>query len=267
MTNASLVVVGTGIKLISHLTIEAKAYIEQADKVLYLVNEPLIKEWLHTLNKNAESLDEIYLKFDSRLEAYSAISEYILIELRKKQHVCVVIYGHPTVFAKPALDAVVQAKEENYDAKVLPGISSEDCLFADLLINPGSNGCLSLEATDLLIYRRQIDVSCHVILWQVSVIGMLNHSKNHDNNKGLKLLHQYLSEYYNSDHMLISYSAAQYPSFDPVIQKFTLHDLPHVNFNRTTTLYIPPAKILACNQDMLNKLGISVDNKIAVTSI
>lgn len=267
MTNASLVVVGTGIKLISHLTVEAKAYIEQADKVLYLVNEPLIKEWLHTLNKNAESLDDIYIRFNSRLQAYSAISEYILSELRKKQHVCVVIYGHPAVFAKPALDAAVQAKKEKFDTKILPGISSEDCLFADLLINPGSNGCLSLEATDLLIFQRQIDVSCHVILWQVSVIGMINHSRDHDNSNGLFLLHQYLSEYYVSDHMLISYSAAQYPSFDPVINKFPLHDLPQTKFTRTATLYIPPAKNLTCNRDMLTKLGIKADDRIITSSL
>ncbi len=33
-----LVIVGSGIKFMSHLTIEVKAHIEQADKVLYLIN-------------------------------------------------------------------------------------------------------------------------------------------------------------------------------------------------------------------------------------
>lgn len=35
---ASLILVGSGIKFISHLTTEAKAYIQHSSKVLYLVN-------------------------------------------------------------------------------------------------------------------------------------------------------------------------------------------------------------------------------------
>ena len=46
----SLVVVGSGIKFMSHLTIEAKSYIEQSDKVLYLVNDPLMKKWIQDSN-------------------------------------------------------------------------------------------------------------------------------------------------------------------------------------------------------------------------
>jgi len=161
--SASLIVVGSGIKFISHLTTEAKAYIEQSDKVLYLVNEPAMKCWIQSVNANAESLDPIYTSYQSREQSYWAITEYILEKLRQNQHVCVVLYGHPSIFANPALAAVIKAKQEGYVAKILPGISSEDCLFADLLIDPASHGCLSLEATDLLIHQRNIDVTCHVI--------------------------------------------------------------------------------------------------------
>src|SRR3990167_10085206 len=110
MTQTSLAIVGSGIKLISHITVESKVYIEQADKVLYLVNEPLVKKWLHKINQNAESLDDIYLQHPLRKDAYAAITDRILSELRKEIHLCVVIYGHPTVFAQPALDAAIKAK-------------------------------------------------------------------------------------------------------------------------------------------------------------
>lgn len=256
MKNSSLVVVGVGIKLIAHLTTEAKAYIEQADQVLYLVNEPLMKEWLHSKNKNAVSLDNIYLKFNYRHESYSAISEFILAELRKEQHICVVIYGHPTVYAQPALDAVIQAQKENFYTKILPGISAEDCLYADLLINPGSSGCISYDVTDLLIHRRRLDSGCHVILWQVSIIGMMDHDKDHDNTKGLRLLYHYLLNYYNENHELISYSAAQYPSFEPAIKQFTLGQLPNMQFTRTSILYIPPHERPVCDLETLAELGI-----------
>lgn len=260
MRNASLVVVGSGIKFIAHLTTEAKAYIEQSNKVLFLVNEPAMKKWLLRANPNAESLDKIYTSHKLRQHCYTAITEYILKAVRENQHVCVVLYGHPTVFAKPALDAVIQARQEGYFAKILPGISSEDCLFADLLIDPASNGCLSFEATDLLIHQRKLDISCHVILWQVSVIGMLDNSKTHNNKKGINLLFSFLNNYYNSDHQIISYTAAQYPGFEPIIENFSLEQLPNIQFSRISTLYIPPAQKPICKTFMLAELDINLDD-------
>ncbi len=131
--NSSLVVVGSGIKFLSHLTTEARAYIEQSDKLLYLVNDPAMQEWIEKANTNAESLAEIYHKHSLRRESYHAITEYILKILRQDQHVCVVLYGHPTVFSQPALNAVRQAQQQGYYTKILPGVSAEDCLFADLM--------------------------------------------------------------------------------------------------------------------------------------
>lgn len=113
-----------------------------------------MQDWIKKNNANAESLDEIYLSYFSRLHSYRAITAYILEQLRLLQHVCVVFYGHPTVFAKSALDAVIQSRSEGFYAQILPGISAEDCLFADLLINPGDCGCQSFEASDFLIHSR-----------------------------------------------------------------------------------------------------------------
>ena len=50
---------------------------------------------------------------------------------------------------------------EGFNAQMLAGISAEDCLFADLGLDPGKNGCQSFEATDFLIRRRQFEpTSC-----------------------------------------------------------------------------------------------------------
>ncbi len=240
MSKASLIVVGSGIKFMSHLTTEAKTYIEQSDKVFYLVNEPAMKTWIHKVNNNAESLDEIYNQHEHRLDSYHAITNFILEALRKKVHICVVVYGHPTVFAKPALDAVAQAQKEGYFAKILPGISTESCLFADLLIDPGTHGCLSLEATDILLFKRNIDPTCHLIIWQVSIIGALNHPRNYENKKGIKLLATYLKNYYEENHEIILYTAAQYPGLEPEIIYSTLKNLITLEISRISTLYIPP---------------------------
>ncbi|PIR98805.1 uroporphyrinogen III methylase, partial [Candidatus Collierbacteria bacterium CG10_big_fil_rev_8_21_14_0_10_44_9] len=226
MQNTSLTVVGVGIKVISHITVEAKAYIEQSDKVLYLVNTPVIKEWIKKYSKNSESLDELYQKYPLRLHCYRAITEYVLEETRKGQHICMVIYGHPTIFAQSGVDAVIQAKKEGIDARILPGISAGDCLFADLMIDPGRYGCQSFEATDLLIHHRQWDPTSYLLIWQVGIIGVLGRATDDfDNSRGAQLLQDRLLKHYNADHKVTLYEAAQYPQFKPKIVEFELSKL------------------------------------------
>ncbi|MBV9576867.1 MAG: uroporphyrinogen III methylase [Gammaproteobacteria bacterium] len=260
MKNASLVVVGVGIKFKSHLTVEAEAYIKESDVVFYLVNEPAMKEWIQITNPNAESLDKFYAKHSYRLHCYRAMTEHVIHALRKNQHVCFALYGHPTILAKPGLDAVLQAKTEGYYTKILPGISAEDCLLADLLVNPGSSGCQSYEATDFLIYRRRIDSSNHIILWQVGIIGALGYPKSHDNTLGAHVLTETLKSYYDSDHPVTLYQAAQYPHFEPLIHTIPLKNLASAKFPSMTTLYIPPAYTLKCDQAMLKALNMHISN-------
>lgn len=254
--DSSLVIVGSGIKFFSHLTTEAKIYIEQSNKVLYLVNEPAMQDWIQHVNPQAESLDNYYTQHRLRFHCYRAITNYILETLRKKNHVCVVLYGHPAVFAKPGIDAVRQAKEEGHYAKILPGISAEDCLYADLLIDPGMGGCQLFDATDFLIHRRQFNCKSHLILWQVSVIGELGHAKTRDNIKGISLLVNYLKQYYDPSHQAILYEAAQYPGFEPRIVPLSINELPKAKFSPLSTLYIPPAQKASCDQVMLEALDM-----------
>lgn len=255
----SLVVVGTGIKFISHLTFESKSYIENSEKVLYLVNEPAIQEWIQKVNPNTESLEELYLKHPFRHQCYKEITEYILKLLRKKIQLCVVLYGHPTVFADPALDAVVQAKKEGFFAKILPGISSEDCLFSDLLIDPGTKGCQSFEATDFLVHQRKWDNSSYLILWQISMVGMLGHQAR-DFHKKIAVLLEHLLFHYSPTQKCILYQAAQYPMFEPSILEFRLSELININISRISTLVIFPKESARVDLNMLKKLEISIED-------
>lgn len=260
MQKGSLVVVGLGIKFKSHFTVEAETYIKQSDKVFYLINEPATKEWIKQNNPFSESLDEFYAKHPLRLRCYQAMTSYVLDAMRKGKHVCFVLYGHPTVFAKPALDAVRQAKKEGFVAKILPGISAEDCLFADLLINPGTSGCQSYEATDFLLYQRNVEPSSHLIIWQVGMLGVLGYPKAPPNIQALTLLIDYLRKYYSIDHNIILYEAAQYPHLEAKIVNLSLKDLLTASFSPLTTLYVPPLNKTALDLNALAILNINVED-------
>ena len=73
----------------------------------------------------------------SRLDTYQDMVDRILACVREGSDVCVAFYGHPGVFVYPSHEAIKRARIEGYKATMLPGISAEDCLFADLGIDPG----------------------------------------------------------------------------------------------------------------------------------
>ena len=256
-TTASLTLVGSGIKFLSHLTHECKTYITQSDLVLYLVNDPAMKLWINNHSKKSESLDDIYVQHTDRLKCYHAITSYILKCVRDNQHVCVVLYGHPCVYSMPGLNAIIQAESEGYDTCILPGISAEDCLFADLRIDPSTTGCQSFEATDYLIHHRKLDTTSHVIFWQIDAIGILDHSSI-KNKLGLELLLQNLTLHYPPDHAVIIYEAAQYAGFQPRITRICLKELVDVFLTKISTLYLPPTHRATPDIEIMKKLNIII---------
>lgn len=254
MQNNTLIVVGSGIKFMSHLTTEVKVCIEKSDKVLYLINEPVMQEWIKKNSKSSESLDDLYMKSSKRNDNYISIAEYIIQNLKETNNLCVVIYGHPTVFVQPSLLAAKMALADGYNVTIMPGISAEDCLFADLMIDPATSGCQSFEATDFLLYRREHDSSSHLIIWQPFVIGVLGIPIDHNPQEGLRLLTEYLREKYQLDHEVILYEAAQYPAFKPKIVSILLRDLIDAELSSLTTLYVKPAIQKMPDSYMLRKL-------------
>ena len=167
----SLKIVGCGFQAVRQLTLESKMMIEQADKVLYGVNEPVSELYIKKLNSNSESLMKFYKGGKYRPDTYKEMVELTLKYVREGVNLCVVYYGHPGVFVNPSHESIRQARSEGFDAHMFPGISAEDCLFADLGIDPGTVGCQSFEATDFLLNRRKFDIFSHLILWQIGGIG------------------------------------------------------------------------------------------------
>lgn len=121
----SLVIVGTGIKLIHHVTIEAKDAIKTAEKVLYLVADAATEKWIRKLNRTAESLFSCYLDGQPRILAYDNMVERILTNVRNGLQLCVVFYGHPGVFCFPSHKAISIAKQEGFKLRCSLGFQAK----------------------------------------------------------------------------------------------------------------------------------------------
>lgn len=256
MQRGSLTIVGTGIQLGGHLTLAAKAWIEQADKVLFAVADPVTAKWLRSLNPSAEALP-YNTDRDRRRQTYAEMVDRILSAVREGGNICAVFYGHPGVFADPAHAAIATARREGYSAQMLPGVSAEDCLFADVGVDPGKGGCQNFEATDFLIRQRKFDPHSHLILWQIALIGNLGFYREGSQERGLTVLAEVLQRHYSANHEAIVYEAAvYYPVCQPVIDRIALHSLPKAKVTTVSTLYVPPLAPAPLDRDMMVRLGM-----------
>jgi uncharacterized protein YabN with tetrapyrrole methylase and pyrophosphatase domain len=238
----SLVVVGTGIRTVGQLTVEAIAWIRKADKVLYVIGDPIAEAAISELNpEGAESLSGFYAENKPRLQTYNEMVERILACVRSGLLTCLACYGHPGVFVYPSHESVRRARAEGYSARMLPGISAEDCLFADLGVDPGIYGCQSYEATDFLANGRRIDPTSSVILWQIGVVGDATYKASGYNLAAFPLLIERLLEFYPPTHVAYLYEAAVFPGCEPIIRPVPLHALGNEPLTAGYTLYIPPA--------------------------
>jgi uncharacterized protein YabN with tetrapyrrole methylase and pyrophosphatase domain len=258
MSKGSLIVVGTGIRTVGHLTTEAIAWMKRADKVLYVVGDPIAEAIITELNpEGAESLSGMYGEGKPRIQTYDEMVERILDCVRSGMLTCLACYGHPGVFVHPSHAANRRARAEGFNAKMLPGISSEDCLFADLGVDPATVGCQSFEATDFLLNGRRIDPTSSVVLWQVGVVGESTFRKGVYNLSAFPLLIERLLQYYPPTHVVYLYEAAVFPECEPTILPVPLHALAQTPLAAGHTMYIPPGYPTTTDPSIYERMSLA----------
>lgn len=252
----SLAIVGTGIS-IGQITAEARACIQDAECLLALVADPITLDWLSDTNPNTESLQRFYAPSKPRDLTYREMIEYTMSVIQRGRNVCLVLYGHPGVFAYPPHELMRRCRARGISARMLPGVSAEDCLFADLGIDPGRSGCQSFEATDFLLRCRRFDPTSALILWQFGITGDLafpTEPRTH----AVRYLARFLSKAYGLKHKVIIYEAAIYPPCMPMRFATTLASLPSAPYTPLSTLFVPPLPNRPINRRAASAIGVEV---------
>jgi len=243
----SIACVGLGMTLGSHLTPLARSHIRQADVVFAAVSDNIVEMWLERMHPDVRSLQPYYGQGKPRMATYREWVEVMMAEVRAGKRVCAVFYGHPGIFAWSPHKVIEVARAEGFAARMEPGISAEDCLYADLGIDPGKFGCQHLDASQLLFYEKRIDVTGYLVLWQVGVAGNRSIAQPGHGRAYRELLLEVLSEEYPADHELIVYRCATLPIERPRIRHIKLRDLPHADIPAEETVVVPPAAPLRRN--------------------
>ena len=251
----SLVCVGVGMTLGSHITPLARSYIEKADVVFTAVSDGIIELWLARMNPDVRSFQALYSEGKSRAQTYREMVEAIMTEVRAGKRVCGAFYGHPGVFALPPHKAIALARAEGYQAHMEPGVSAEDCLYADLGFDPGQYGCQHYEASQIMFYRRRIDTSAYLVLWQVGVAGDQSFARFSTSASYRQVLVDILARDYDLEHEVILYRAVTLPTQAPRVERLALGKLPQADIDMHVTLVIPPARALEPDNSIRERLS------------
>ncbi|KAK6511613.1 hypothetical protein TWF481_000528 [Arthrobotrys musiformis] len=247
----SLTLVGTGVRSLCQLTLEAIQEVEGADVIYYAVRDAATEGFIKKKNEKAIDLYQYFINDDNIPEAdiYIQIAEVLLADTRSGLRVVGVFFGHPGLFMSPNRRALAIAQAEGYTAKMLPGISVDDCLLADLGIDPSFVGCLTCEARDFLIHDHIGLASRHVIMYEIGYLGFYGDDSKEDH---FQYLAQKLEDTYGASHPLVNYTAAISPLMQPIIDRLVVGDLqkPEVRQRITSasTLYFPPKEIPPLNE-------------------
>ena len=255
----SLVIVGTGINTFAHCTLEARAYIEQAEKLIVHVPDPLGMSWLQELHPDLIDLQPCYQQAANRADAYELMTRLIVDTVLAGHQTVAVFYGHPGVFVQPSHEAIRRLRAKQYRAEMLPGISAESCLFADLGIDPGRGGCIQHEASSFLFHDFPIDASTALILWQIGVLGDHTLEKLSPSVPALMALSHKLQRYYPANHRLAVYEAPTFAFAKPRIDWFALTELADMHYSPASTLFIPAGHVARPDTEVITSLGLSLD--------
>lgn len=248
--------VGSGIRAITDLTVGAQQEIMKAEAVLYCVADPVTELRIHELNPRAQSLYGLYGNDKPRIDTYREMVEAILAPVLAGQRTCAVFYGHPGIFAWAPHQAIRLARRAGLRADMMPAVSAQDSLFADLGLDPSSAGLQTVDATDLLIRNRQLNPSMHVLIWQAECVGDDGFNFGGYRRQNFGVLVERLRTFYPVDQSVVVYDASTFPHLPAQVRLTALDRITAEDLSGVSTLYLPPAREDPLDEAMLQRLGL-----------
>ena len=107
---------------------------------------------------------------------------------------------------------------------MLPAISAEDCLYADLGIDPGRERLPELRGDRVPRGAAADRRRAYLILWQISVVGE-RRAVTSPRHEGLAVLTEALLAHYPPEHEVVVYEASPYPVADAIVRRLPLSAL------------------------------------------
>ena len=243
----SLTVVGTGIRAATQLTLESLAAMADAEVLVHVIGEPQQEAVLQAINPRARTLTGYYADGQERSLTYEAMVQEILGHVAAGRRTVAAFYGHPGVFTYPSHESVRRARAAGYPARMLPAVSAQDCLYADLGVDPG-DGSQAFEATDFLFGAHAIDPGAHLFLWQVGSVGNWTYESTGYDMSAFPHLVAKLLHTYPPGHLVTIYEASFDPKGRARVVRLPLAHLDGAQVTPAPTLHVPPRRAGAAHE-------------------
>lgn len=253
-----LTIAGTGYNVAGHVTAETRSASERADRLFFLMTDSAAAAWIHDLRPDAVSLHDCYREGEPGIDASNRMAERIVAPLAGGLRVCALFSGHPAICMHTAHEAIRRARKLGHRTRLLPGVSFEDCMVADLGVDPGRLGRALYEASDFVLRPRPVDTGTALVLIQVGAIAERRYRSGREaSHDGVRVLCETLSRHYPPDHEVILYEASQLPVAEPRIERLPLCALAGAPVRIASTLYVPPVAPPAKDPAVLARLGLA----------
>lgn len=260
-SDVDVYIAGTGIVSIRQLTREAMNAIKESTVAYTLHSQgpyyEVLEEFLDGMVDETVNLFTEYQEGKERIEVYEAATRRIVSEAASREDTVVFLtYGHPLVFVKPTRQIVERADERDLEVEIVPGISSFDCLYADLLLDPAKDGLQIFDATDLLLREFDLDPHVPTFLLQIGSVETVYYSTKQNEPHRFTRIKEYLGQFYPDDHTMFLTQSAPFESSESKQIPIELREFEemHDRINNIHTLYIPPIEEKSVVNEELEEL-------------
>jgi precorrin-2 methylase len=224
-----LYVIGLGIKIPDHTTVEALRIMSKCTRIYSIVQEPPSR-WLPSgmaATLPVVNVLEMYAEGAVRTQNYDRVASTIFEAMTDTETVGYVTYGNPLAYDSVAQNLIRQAQASGIRFEVVAGISSIDTLLCDLGRDMAP-GIQIYEASWLVASRIQLDVAAAAILLQLGTFGSFRtHYRDWRQATSLEDLRTYLTESYPLSHKVFLVQSSN--QLQPArIVEVTLDKLCHV---------------------------------------
>jgi precorrin-6B methylase 1 len=253
-----LYIIGLGVSIPEHLTIQAIDAMSSCSKLFSIVQEP-VSLWLppEKVGKvEVINLLDSYVDGGLRVENYERAAETVLSASGTGGSIGYITYGNAMAYDSVAQRIVKRALDSGRSAHVVPGISSLDSILCDIQVDMAP-AIQVFEASWLLAFDIIPRVDTHVILVQMGSFGSYRaHYSRKLDGSALTSLIQHLSSVYPKDHRVSLVRSTASGAQPEKITRFTLERLSDATAEELSgaSLYIPALTQPSPNAEALARL-------------
>lgn len=175
---------------------------------------------LHTTRETSEFLRSAWREGQEET-ALAALDEGV--------PVCVAYSGHPATFRRAAHELMAAARARGCPSRMLPAVWLEDCLCAELELDP-LDGWQAFEAANFLLHKRLWSPERSLVLWHLDHIWERDAIHVPVRARCLAILGEHLAEAYGPEHRVVLYG--ENPT-SILLRELAEHQPP-------AALYVPP---------------------------